>query len=78
MNRNQRRQRAISRLGLKNSHCHRPQSSRTNRGEGEQQENWAQLRNRRREQYRQLPSIFMVIITHKLSQLFLEQSSNFS
>ncbi len=54
MNRNQRRQKAISRLGLKNSHCHRPQSSRTNRGEGEQQENWVQLRNRRREQYRQL------------------------
>ena len=54
MNRNQRRQRGTSRLGLKNSHCHRPQSSRTNRVGGEQQENWVQLRNRRREQYRQL------------------------
>ena len=54
MNRNQRRQKAISRLGFKHSHCCHPQSPRTNRGEGEQQENWLQLRNRRREQYRQL------------------------
>ena len=54
MNKNQRRQKAINRLGFKHSHCHRSQSSRTNRGESEQQENWLQLRNRRREQYRQL------------------------
>ena len=54
MNRNQRRQKAISRLGFKHTHCRRPQSPGTNRGGGEQQENCVQLRNRRREQYRQL------------------------
>jgi hypothetical protein len=54
MNRNQRRQRVISRLGFKHSHCRHSQSPYTNRGRGEQQENWVQLRNRRREQYRQL------------------------
>ncbi len=54
MNRNQHRQRTINRLGFKHSHCHRSQSPRTNRGESEQQENWLQLKNRRREQDRQL------------------------
>ena len=54
MNRNQSRKRAISGLGLKHSHRRRSQSSETNKGGGMQQENWAQLRNRKREQYRQL------------------------
>ncbi len=50
MKRNQRRQKSISQLGFKHNHCH----SRTNRGEGEQTENWSKLRNRRREQDGQL------------------------
>ena len=54
MNRNQRRQRARNRLEFKHSNCRHPQSPETNRGGGKQQENWLQLRNRRREQYRQL------------------------
>ena len=54
MNRNQRRQRSINRLGFKPINYRRSQSPETNRGGGgEQQENWTQLRNRRREQYRQ-------------------------
>ena len=54
MNRNQHRQKAISRLGFKHSNCRRPQSPGTNRGGGKQQENWTRLRNRMQEQYRQL------------------------
>ena len=38
MNRNQHRQKAISRLGFKHSNGRRPQFSRTNRDGGEQQE----------------------------------------
>ena len=55
MNRNQHRQRAINRLrlGFKHSNCRRTQFSGNSKDGSEQQENWTQLRNRRREQYRQ-------------------------
>ena len=53
MNRNRHRQRATNRLGFK-SNCCTPQSPETDRGRGEQQKNWLQLRSRKREQYPEL------------------------